>query len=397
MTLYDTIVSENSVRKMRVKLRKQLKGSRVYLFTDIFFGYTVNKDGKKVPKRQRKALGISYEDNPKNIFDRREKKEALAVADKILFQREKEFQIEKAGLGKSYMAETNFFEWVQNHLDNTKMSLNNRNAYENTISKLKIYRGSYTLINQVDYDYCRGFAQFLSNTLKKDGQPLSSSTIDSYFKKLTILCKELVQQGILKKNPAIGVKLPKVTHKRKEVLSKEEIKAIIETDCRLDSLKNFFIFSCFTGIDNATCKKLYWRDYVVEDGVHKIKLTRTKTGKIYGFPISQNESDWLNKMGKRAEDDKIFIGLNYGGHQNNILLFWLKDAGINKHITPGCGRHTFAYHSYKNHKDLATIKSIMGHKDISTTQRYLRGVFNDYGDNFDSIAQYEAINSMNIL
>ena len=36
------------------------------------------------------------------------------------------------------MAETNFFEWVQNHLDNTKMSLNNRNAYENTISKLKI-------------------------------------------------------------------------------------------------------------------------------------------------------------------------------------------------------------------------------------------------------------------
>ena len=55
--------------------------------------------------------------------------------------------------------------------------------------------------------------------------PLSSSTIDSYYKKLTILCKELVQQGILKKNPAIGVKLPKVTHKRKEVLSKEEIKA----------------------------------------------------------------------------------------------------------------------------------------------------------------------------
>ena len=58
---------------------------------------------------------------------------------------------------------------------------------------------------------------FLSNTVKKRWrQPLSSSTIDSYYKKLTIICKELVQQGILKKNPAIGVKLPKVTHKRKE-------------------------------------------------------------------------------------------------------------------------------------------------------------------------------------
>lgn len=129
------------------------------------------------------------------------------MAERILFQREKEFQTEKAGLGKSYMAETNLFEWIQKHLNNTKMTLNNRNAYENTISKLKMYRGSYTLINQVDYDYCRGFAQFLSNTLKKDGNPLSSSTIDSYYKKLTILCKELVQQGILKKNPASGVKL----------------------------------------------------------------------------------------------------------------------------------------------------------------------------------------------
>jgi len=390
-------VSENSVRKMRVKLRKQLKGSRVYLFTDIFFGYTVNKDGKKVPKRQRKALGISYEDNPKNIFDRREKKEALAVADKILFQREKEFQIEKAGLGKSYMAETNFFEWVQNHLDNTKMSLNNRNAYENTISKLKIYRGSYTLINQVDYDYCRGFAQFLSNTLKKDGQPLSSSTIDSYFKKLTILCKELVQQGILKKNPAIGVKLPKVIHKRKEVLNKEEILKLMETECKIKVLKEYFIFSVFTGIDNATCQELRWKNYVVEDGVHKLKFTRTKTNHSYGFPLSQNAVDWLNKLDRKSDEDKIFIGLTYGGHQNNVLLFWLKDAGINKHITPHCARHTFAYHFYKKTKDLFSVMNVMAHKDVSTTQRYLRSLFNDYGDNYDAMAEYDALNSMNIL
>ena len=100
------------------------------------------------------------------------------------------------------MSETNFFEFFENHLNNTKMSLNNRNGYENVISKLTAYKGSYILINQVDYDYCRGFGQFLVNGVKKDGNPLSSSTIDSYYKKLTIICKELVSQGILKKNPA---------------------------------------------------------------------------------------------------------------------------------------------------------------------------------------------------
>ena len=386
---------------MRVKLEKRIRGKkgkeRVYLFTSIFYGYYPDSNGDKKAKRERKSMQLSYDLKPTTLFAKKEKKEVLAMAEKILFQREKEFQTEKVGLGKSYMAETSLFEWIQKHLNNTKMTLNNRNAYENTINKLKMYRGSYTLINQVDYEYCRGFAQFLSNTLKKDGGSLSSSTIDSYYKKLTIICKELVQQGILKKNPAIGVKLPKVTHKRKEVLNKEEIQAIMETECRIKVLKEYFIFSLFTGIDNATCQELRWKNYVVEDGVHKLKFTRTKTNHSYGFPLSQNAVDWLNKLDRKSDEDKIFIGLTYGGHQNNILLLWLKDAGINKHITPHCARHTFAYHFYKKTKDLFTVMNVMAHKDVSTTQRYLRSLFNDYGDNYDAMAEYDALNSMNIL
>ena len=386
---------------MRVKLEKRIRGKkgeeRVYMFTSIFYGYVTDNDGKRKAKRERKSMGISYDLKPTTLFAKRERKETLALAEKILFQREKEFQSNKAGLGKSYLAETNFFEFIENHLNNTKMSLNNRNGYENVVSKLKAYRGSYIIINQVDYDYCKGFAQFLITGLKKDGNSLSSSTINSYFKKLTIICKELVQKGILTENPALGVKLPKSIHKRKEVLSKEEIRAIIETDCRLDTLKNYFIFSCFTGLDNATCRRLYWRDYVIQDGVHKLLIKRGKNQKIYGFPISKDAIDWLSKLERKADDDKIFIGLTYGGHQNNLLLFWLKDAGINKHITPHCARHSFCYHFYKATKDLFTVMNVMAHKDVSTTQRYLRDLFNDYGDSYDAMDKYESLNTMNII
>ena len=382
---------------MKVKLRTQEQKGRVYLYTDIFYGYVIDKDGKKKPKRKRKSLELSYPVNCTNPFDRKQKKEAIRLADLKVLKLETEFHSDKAGLGKSYMSETNFFEFFENHLNNTKMSLNNRNGYENVISKLTAYKGSYILINQVDYDYCRGFGQFLVNGVKKDGNPLSSSTIDSYYKKLTIICKELVSQGILKKNPATAVKLPKVTHKRKEVLSKEEIKLLMDVDCKIKVLKQYFIFSIFTGIDNATCQELRWKNYVVEDGIHKLKFTRTKTNHSYGFPLSENAVDWLNKFDRKSDDDKIFLGLNYGGHQNNMLLFWLKDAGIKKHITPHCARHTFAYHYYKKTKDLFTVMNIMAHKDVSTTQRYLRSLFNDYGDNFDAMSEYDALNSMNIL
>jgi site-specific recombinase XerC len=382
---------------MKVKLRKVKKGSRVYLSTDIFFGYVYNAEGKRVANRERKSLGLNYEVNPKNQFDRKEKKEALRLAEAIILKRETEFQSNKAGLGKSYLAETNFFDFFESHLDKTKMSLNNRKAYQNVISKLIEYRGRYVLINQVDYEYCRGFGQFLVNGVKKDGQPLSSSTIDSYFKKLTIICKELVQQDILKKNPALGVKLPKVKHKRKEVLSKEEILKAIETECKTKVIKDFFIFSCFTGLDNETCMQLRWKNYVIEDGTHKLKFTRSKTDHSYGFPLSKEAIDWLSKLERKADDDKIFVGLTTGGHKNNLLLLWIKDAGITKHITPHCGRHTFCYHFYKKTKELFTVMNIMGHKDVSTTQRYLRDLFNDYGDNFDAMTNYESINSMNIL
>jgi len=382
---------------MKVKLRTQEQKGRIYFYTDIFYGYVIDKDGKKKPKRKRKSLELSYPVNCTNPFDRKQKKEAIRLADLKVLKLETEFHSDKAGLGKSYMSETNFFEFFENHLNNTKMTMNNRNGYENVISKLIAYRGRYTLINQVDYEYCKGFGQFLVNGTKKDGNPLSSSTIDSYYKKLTIICKELVSQGILKKNPAIAVKLPKVTHKRKEVLSKEEIKLLMDVDCKIKVLKQYFIFSIFTGIDNATCQELRWKNYVVEDGIHKLKFTRTKTNHSYGFPLSENAVDWLNKFDRKSDDDKIFIGLTYGGHQNNMLLFWLKDVGIKKHITPHCARHTFAYHYYKKTKDLFTVMNIMAHKDVSTTQRYLRSLFNDYGDNFDAMTEYDALNSMNIL
>ena len=382
---------------MKVKLRTQEQKGRVYFYTDIFYGYVIDKDGKKKPKRKRKSLELSYPVNCTNPFDRKQKKEAIRLADLKVLKLETEFHNNKAGLGKSYLAETNFFEFIDNHLNNTKMSLNNRKGYENVISKLTAYKGSYILINQVDYNYCRGFGQFLVNGVKKDGEPLSSSTVNSYFKKLTIICKELVQQGILTENPALGVKLPKSIHKRKEVLSREEIRAIIETDCRLDTLKNYFIFSCFTGLDNATCQKLFWRDYVIQDGVHKLLIKRGKNQKIYGFPISKDAIDWLSKLERKADDDKIFIGLTYGGHQNNLLLFWLKDAGINKHITPHCARHSFCYHFYKATKDLFTVMNVMAHKDVSTTQRYLRDLFNDYGDSYDAMDKYESLNTMNII
>ncbi len=50
----------------------------------------------------------------------------------------------------------------------------------------------------------------------------------------------------------------------------------------------------------------------------------------------------------------------------------MKDAGINKHITFHCARHTFATTMLTAGVDLYTVSKLMGHSKISTTEIYAK-------------------------
>jgi integrase/recombinase XerC len=54
----------------------------------------------------------------------------------------------------------------------------------------------------------------------------------------------------------------------------------------------------------------------------------------------------------------------------NRFAYWLKQAGIDKHLTPHGLRHTFATHLYSATNDLLLVQRALGHRDISTTQIY---------------------------
>jgi len=52
------------------------------------------------------------------------------------------------------------------------------------------------------------------------------------------------------------------------------------------------------------------------------------------------------------------------------LKVWIEASDIKKHVTFHCGRHSFASLLLENGVDIYTIKNLMGHTNVRTTQIY---------------------------
>ncbi|WP_446715143.1 tyrosine-type recombinase/integrase [Cloacibacterium sp. TD35] len=55
-----------------------------------------------------------------------------------------------------------------------------------------------------------------------------------------------------------------------------------------------------------------------------------------------------------------------------MLKKWVESAGINKHITWHCARHTFATSLVYEDVGINTVSALLGHKDLRQTQIYVR-------------------------
>ena len=367
----------------KYNLRVQFQGNKGYYYLDSFNGYYIDDNGKRKANRKRESIKITIHKNPKTALAKEENKRNKQLAERVCSERNYEFMNRANNIVNDSRKEGFFITYFDNFTSKKGRSISDIQAYRSLRKHIVRYRGDQMRIQDIDYAYCRDFLSYLQNTPSKWGKPKRSSTINSYYKKFRLCLKEIVREGILPKNPTDEVKPPKPIHKRREYLTKDEIKKLIKTPLKHKNLKQFFLLSCFTGLRHSDIKRLTWKNVVEESKKHSLKFTIKKTGEPIKIPLND---DALKLIGdRRGDDDKVITGLVYSGYHNMIIKQWATMSGIKKDITPHTARHTFATLFASETKDWKSLQYIMGHKDLKTTQIYAKLINEDVRKSMDKM------------
>jgi integrase/recombinase XerD len=196
---------------------------------------------------------------------------------------------------------------------------------------------------------------------------LNGQTPYDYFKKFKYVLAKAVKRGYFKTNPAADIKIRKGKCKVKDTLTIEEAKLLLETHCPNQEVKRAFLLCIYTGLRFCDVSVLRWEH--IKGGV--LEMVQSKTNERVTVPL-QNEV--LGLLGPRDHNGiRIFNLPSHTGCLKN-LRSWLKNAGIEKHITWHCARHSFATLLIANDVDVLLTSKLLGHTSLTHTLRYVRVV-----------------------
>lgn len=222
----------------------------------------------------------------------------------------------------------------------------------------------------IDLLWCERFRDYLLNvpTHRSDKVVLSNNTAAAYFLKFKIALKSAYKYGYLPKNINEDLKGIKERETRREFLTLDELKKLVETPCTNPVLKRAALFSALTGLRHSDIRKMKWGELVESDGKYTLKYTIQKTSKYDELPISEQA---MQLCGERQNPDNlVFDGLVYSAYANKALAQWLGAAGITRDVTFHSGRHSYATLQIAAGTDIYTVSKMLTHRNVSTTQIY---------------------------
>lgn len=214
------------------------------------------------------------------------------------------------------------------------------------------------------------------STLKEKGY--ASSSIYRTLMALRVFFRFLKREGLIEKDPTELLESPKMWQLIPEVLSSQEVEALLEAPDpeSEEGMRDKAMLETLygTGIRASELCGLNLHD-VGENTVCVVG----KGGKERIVPIGEEALQAIDTYLANWRDDQgegcsLFV-TKKGKRMNRTTLwervkYYAKQVGIQKEISPHTLRHSFATHLLDHGADLRVIQEMLGHADIGTTDRY---------------------------
>lgn len=196
----------------------------------------------------------------------------------------------------------------------------------------------------------------------------------------------LKTEGYVAQDVAEALPLSRTPHTLpRTVLTPEEARKVIETpdtSCLLGYRDRTILETLYaTGIRKSELMNLTVNDVNLEEGV--LRINGGKFNKDRVVPLTRLACSFLETYLKAIRpallqgrvSDRVFISQRAAPLSKNalgeVIEKYARMAGLNKHVTCHIWRHSCATHLVKNRANLRHVQELLGHRDLSTTERYL--------------------------
>ena len=193
-------------------------------------------------------------------------------------------------------------------------------------------------------------------------------------------------------NPVRHIHKPKIPEGRCPSLSEEQINRLLE-ECKKSTsrlLYPFALLALHTGCRSTELRKLRWPQVFLDKGYISLVGTDTKIHRSRIVPLTPAAQEILKNLRANIRGRKVLdmhgnpVGLVFPaqGHDDKprdmhvAFNQAVRRAGLEN--LPGFGklrihdlRHLCGTFMVMTGSDLETVRDILGHRDLSTTQRYL--------------------------
>ena len=341
--------------------------------------------------RSKESLNLFLVANPKTPFDRNQNRETLQLAKKIRFEKEQELLEKREGFRLKKDRQIDFLQYFQTYIDSyTKKDVRMLRIALQRFKDFLNDTPEYTRFakgikpEQMDKDMMIAFTEYLQSRSIGEG----AKSIYQRFKKVI---KYAIDHDDMTKNPCNGVSI-KIDDQilRKDVLSLDEERKLISTHYNGENpnIRRAFILCLYCGLRFCDVKDLTFANVDYSNKLLKFEQNKTKGHSANSGVVIPLNNGLLSLIGEPTDEqskDSLIFPLPSYEMCSKAVKRWVKRAGIEKHISWHCARHSFAVNILNEGANIKTVASLLGHSGLKHTEKYTRAV--------DELKQ-KAINSL---